>query len=39
MEFINVIPSIITAVGGLIVALATKTLINHITALIDRVKL
>lgn len=39
MEFINIIPSIITAIGGLIVALATKTLINHLTALIDRIKL
>ena len=39
MEFVNIVPALITAIGGLIVALAAAGLIKKITAFIDRIQL
>ena len=39
MEFVSVVPGLITAIGGLIVAIAAAGLIQKITAFIDRIQL
>ena len=39
MEFVNAIPSLLTAIGGLIVALAVTGVLKKIGAFIDRIQM
>ena len=39
MEFLNLVPSLITAIGGFIIALAAAGVLKKIGAFIDKVQL